>query len=465
MSRQSDKPTRDSDSQVVRVTARAIWGLTLLWAVTGVAVWLLFTLADDGWRYLHWVLGPSGVITLIVFVRGQWRADTFAKKQICTSIGFGLIDDAEEKDQIEVRIAGMFDRLTSVTVQGSTTVLPNVRCWLAETSEVLSRDSDNVEYRYSTVCFFETSATQFCSSGSFRLAPSNAVVYLLRRSISFIFNRPRSEFLLWYDEESAASRILTPEIRDWLGRHSCWSKVQPWTLVCKGGDTLIYRAGTVLNARDQAKYTQLNSEMHVFAGLLAESPSPKNLEGHKNEKSELDQLLEQKPIRCLSRFWLSRTRVQPFSFMLMLGIVVLFSGEPLEQFGKWFTELTGIAVDLNALLVLSATTVGLFTVVFWKKYWREPVKNRGLLKTGELVSGTVEHLKRRDDRSGTSGQYEIQVTYVILGETFSGKWRVSVADAGAGAFERISKQGEKVIVLVDPLNQNQIVLPELLTFS
>jgi hypothetical protein len=468
MSHTTDKSAQESGSRVPKITARVTWTLIVWWSVTAVAAWLVVTLTNGGWLNLHWVLLPSGVISLFVYACFCNWADTVEKQETCASLGFGLTE-AEDERGILARIEEMFEALTGAKVLGTRTMFPNVQCWLAETSEVLSQDSETPKYRASTVCLFENSVDQLTDSGSFRLEPHNSVACMLWMSISSVFNTTtKSRFNLWYDqksdERSGLSQFLTPDIRDWLGQHSRWSLMRPWTVIHNGKYTLIYRAGTALKAKDKAKYTQLISEMHVFAGLMAESRVRQNPDRvKKREKTELNQLLEQRPIRNLSRYWLTRTRVELFHLLLILGLLVLVSGDISNQLGKHVQDITGIVDDQTWLIALGAVLVGSLAVALWKNCWRDHRRNRRLLKMGEVVSGTVEHFERRhNNRKQNSNLYEIRVTYMILGETFSAKWRVYVADTRAGAFSLGAEVDQKVIVLFDPQNPKQIVLPELL---
>ena len=477
----------DDHSQELRrrfneVKARVTWILLAAWTVTAVAGWLVVTFTDDGLYNLPWVIGPPAVITLMGYaVWLDWK-DTVETRETFAGLGFHLAEPEENRD-IAAGIEAMFDARANVTVLGTRVILPDVQCWMAEVTEILDRDAEGTVSRTSNVCLFENTGEQPYSPHPFQLEPHNSVARMLFRSLSTWFSRSETAgFHVWYnavsDEESGLPEFLTPDLREWLGRHSRWSKMRPWTVVDFGKRTLIYRAGT---AYEIEKYRQLVSEMQVFAGLRAQAgmtingPHVKDSERPSSDadsfsqegqvaKTERDQLLDQVPVRDLTPYWRERTRVEPFLLLALsvVGSIVIFSS---DQIVKFIQQVTGVVLDQGWGIVIAAGLAAVIVFIACRDHWWLHRRNRRLLKIGEMASGTVDHVIERDgNRSQDASLYRVQVTYSALEATRTAKCCVFVSDARAAALTRFAEVDRQVVVLFDPANPEKIVLPELLAF-
>ena len=478
-----DDHSQESRRRFNEVKARVTWILLAAWTVTAVAGWLVMIFTDGGLYNLQWVIGPPAVITIMGYcVWARWK-DIVEKRETFADLGFHLAEPEENRD-IAAGIEAMFDARVIVTVLGTRTILSDVQCWMAEVTESLDRNSDHTVYRLSSVCLFENTGEQPYSPHPFQLEPHNSVARMLFRSLSGWFNRPEtSGFHLWYDElpheESSLSEFLTPDMREWLGRHSRWSKMRPWTVFDFGKRTLIFRAGT---AYEMEKYRPFVSEMQVFAGLRAEAgmtingPHVKDSERPPSDAAwftqeghvariERGQLLDQVPIRDLTPYWRKKTRVEPGRMVVLVFLLTIFIGEIAGFIGEYITKITGIVLKDVWIIVFAALFWGLFVLhCYWECWWQHR-RNRRLLKIGEVASGTVDHFTKRDDnRSQDARLYRVQVTYSALGATHTAKWSLFVSDARAGALTRSAAVDRQVVVLFDPANPEKIVLPELLAF-
>ena len=475
-----DDHSQESRRRFNEVKARVTRILLAVWTVTAVAGWLVMIFTDGGLYNLQWVIGPPAVITIMGYcVWARWK-EIVEQREAFADLGFRLAEPEENRD-IAAEIAAMFDARANVTVLGTRAILPDVQCWIAEVRETLDRDAE--DSRTSTVCLFENTGEQPDFAHPFQLEPHNSVARMLFRSLSTWFNRSEtSGFHLWYDavsdEESGLPEFLTPDMREWLGRHSRWSKMRPWTVFDFGKRTLIFRAGT---AYEIEKYGPFVSEMQVFAGLRAEAgmtingPHVKDSErppsdadwfpqGGHVARTERDQLLDQVPIRDLTPYWRNKTRVEPFLLVVVLvvGSIVVFSSDELVKF---IQKATGVVLDQNWGIVIAAGLAGVIVFIACRHHWWLHRRNRRLLKIGEVASGTVDHFTERDDnRSQDARLYRVQVTYSALGATHTAKWSLFVSDARAGALTRSAAVDRQVVVLFDPANPEKIVLPELLAF-
>ena len=474
--------SQESRRRFNEVKARVTWILLAAWTVTAVVGWLVVTFTDGGLYNLPWVIGPPAVITIMGYcVWARWK-DIVEKRETFADLGFHLAEPEENRD-IAAGIEAMFDARVIVTVLGTRTILSDVQCWMAEVTESLDRDTEHPDSRTSTVCLFENTGDQPYSPYPFQLEPHNSVARMLFRSLSGWFNRPETSGIhLWYDElpheESSLSEFLTPDIREWLGRHSRWSKMRPWTVFDFGKRTLIFRAGT---AYEMEKYRPFVSEMQVFAGLRAEAgmtingPHVKDSERPPSDavwftqeehvaRTERGQLLDQVPIRDLTPYWRKKTRVEPGRMVVLVFLLTIFIGEIAGFIVEYITKITGIVLKEVWIIVFAALLWGLFVLhCYWECWWQHR-RNRRLLKIGEVASGTVDHFTKRDDRSQDASLYRVQVTYSALGATHTEKYSLFVSDARAGALTRFAEVDRQVIVLFDPANPEKIVLPELLAF-
>ena len=479
-----DDHSQESRRRFNEAKARVTWILLAAWTVTPVAGWLVVTLTDGGLYNLLWVIGPPAVITIMGAGWIMGAGDSVEKRETLTGLGFRLAEPEENRD-IAARIEAMFDAHAVVTVLGARAILPDVQCWIAEVTEILDRDRDaDIQDRTSTVCLFENTGERLCTSHPFQLVPHNNVAKMLFRSLSTWFNRSEtSGFHLWYDavsdEESGLPEFLTPDMREWLGRHSRWSKMRPWTVFDFGKRTLIFRAGT---AYEIEKYGPFVSEMQVFAGLRAEAgmtingPHMKDSERPPSDadwfpqeghvaRTERDQLLDQVPIRDLTPYWRKKTRVEPGKMVVIVFLLTICIGEIAEFIGEYITKITGILLKDVWIIVFAGLLLGLFVLHFYWHHWWLHRRNRRLLKIGEVASGTVDHFTERDDdRSQDARLYRVQVTYSALGATHTAKWSLFVPDARAAAVRRFAEVDRQVIVLFDPASPEKIVLPELLAF-
>ena len=479
----ADDHSQEPGRRFKEVKARATWILLAGWTATAVAGWLVVTFTDGGLYNLPWVIGPPAVITFVGSAVWLYWKDIVEKRETFVGLGFRLAEPEENRD-IASGIESMFDARANVTVLGTRAILPDVQCWMAEVTEVLDRGGDHTVYRLSTVCLCEDTGKCLPDPRPFRLEPHNSVARMLFRGLSGWFNRSEtSGFHLWYDEvpdeESGLSEFLTPDMRQWLGRHSRWSKMRPWTVVRSGKRTLIYRAGT---AYEKVKYPQLFSAMQVFTGLRAEvgvtlsgkpakdsewPPSEADRlpqEGHV-ARTELDQLLDQVPIRDLTPYWRKRTRVEPFLLVLFASLGAIAGGLASGQILEWIHQVTGVKLDQGWGIVIAAGLSGVIVFVACRHHWWCHRRNRRLLKIGEVTSGSVDHFtERHGNRSQDASLYRVQVTYNALEATHTAEWSLFVSDVRAAALTRSAEVDRQVVVLFDPANPEKIVLPELLAF-
>lgn len=371
----------------------------------------------------------------------------------------------------------MFDAMTNVKVLETKVIVPDVKCTVAEVHETMGYgrgDDSGPAGRESTVCLFENTGEQLYEQRPFRLEPHNRVDRMLFRSLIHWFNHSAaSGFHLWYDavsnEESDLFRFLTSDMREWLGRHSRWSTMRAWTVVNSKKGTLIYRAGTVYVG---VKYLQFLSEMQVFAELRAEaevtiSGSPVKDSGGAPSETErlLNQLVDQDPVRKLARYWRKKTRIESVSMVLVVCLITIFLGAIVGDIAEGITKITGIVLNEGWIIVIAAVLWGLIAFKFGRQHWWQHRRNRRLLKIGHVASGTMEHCKKNPESySQNAVEYRVQVTYTALDATRTAKWSLFVDTERASAFTRSARVGTQVIVLFNPANPTQIVLPGLLAF-
>jgi hypothetical protein len=268
-------------------------------------------------------------------------------------------------------------------------------------------------------------------------------------------------------------------MQDWLGRHSRWSQLQPWTVVHSGKRTLIYRAGT---AYEKLKYAQFVSELQTFARLWSAAVETMNRErvtvsgslhsendrhplDVQSSRTELDQLLDQAPVRNLTPYWRMRTRIEPVLLVLCVFLGCLSAGFASGKLVTWIHRVTGIVLDQSWGIVMAVVLAGVIAVVACRQHWWSHRRNRRLLKTGEVTSGGVDHFTERNgNRSQDASLYQVQVTYNALDATHTAKWSLFVSDVRAAALTRTAEVDRQVVVLFDPSRPDCVVLPELLAF-
>ena len=145
-------------------------------------------------------------------------------------------------------------------------------------------------------------------------------------------------------------------------------------------------------------------------------------------------------------------------------MLTIFIGEIAEFIGEYITKITGIILKDVWIIVFAGLLWGLFVLhCYWECWWQHR-RNRRLLKTGHLAYGTVEHCKRLKDDSQNATKHRVHVVYYALGATHTAQWSLFVDAARQAAFSRSAKVDREVIVLFNPANPTQIVLPELLAF-
>ena len=461
--------------------------LLAAWIAVAAVVWLVVNFTDAGLLNLSWVILPSAVISLaillVLIVFDGWvkaKSDAEAKQETLADLGFGLAKPRENQ-QIAAAVESMFDAATNVKVLGTKAIVPDVKCSVAEVQEIIERGGDLTAYRNSTVCLFENTGEQLYEQRPFRLEPHDRVDRMLFRSLIHWFNHSAaSGFHLWYDavsneesdgkssEESDLFGFLTSDMREWLGRHSRWSRMRAWTVVNSKKGTLIYRAGTVYVG---VKYPQFLSEMQVFAELRAEaevtiSGAPVKDSGRAPSGTErlLNQLVDQDPVRKLATYWRKKTRIEPVSMVLVVCLMTIFLGSIVGVIDENIRKITGIVLNEGWIIVIAAVLWGLIAFVAYRQCWWQHRRNRRLLKIGHVASGTMEHCKNLSDYSSTAQEYRVQVTYTALDATRTAKWSLFVDTKRAAAFVRSAQVDRQVIVLFNPANPTQIVLPELLAF-
>ena len=373
----ADDRSQETGRLFREIKARVTWILLAGWTVTALIGWLVVTVTDGGLNNLQWVIGPPAVITVMGYAVWRHWTELTEKQETLAGLGFHLAE-TEAHDDIGAGIESLFDAHADAAVLGTRAILPDVQCWIAEVTESLDRDTEETVSRTSTVCLFENSGEQLCSPHAFQLSPHNSVARMLCRSVSAWFNRSAtSGFHVWYDaapdEDSGRPEFLTPELCEWLGKHSRWSKMRPWSLVDVGKRTLIYRTGTVY---EKEKYQQFVFDMQVFAGLrfqagmtisgapVTDSAGPSSdadwcLQEGLVARSERDRLLDQVPIRDLTPYWRNRTRVEPVLLVLFVCLGAIGGGFVSGQLVRWIQRVTGVVLDQSWGIAIAA---GLVTV-------------------------------------------------------------------------------------------------------
>ena len=114
------------------------------------AGWLIVTRTEGGWYNLPWLLLPAGVIGLLS--AGLWlvHSDKELKKKRLADLGFEQPGQTEQL-HVSAVIQSMFQATTSVTVVASGTIQQDVRCCVAEVTEIVSRSTgsnDHTLYKY-----------------------------------------------------------------------------------------------------------------------------------------------------------------------------------------------------------------------------------------------------------------------------------------------------------------------------
>jgi hypothetical protein len=452
---------------------RLFWMVLAAWIALAGVGWLVVVFTDVGLLKLSWAILPIALISLFVVLFFWVAAVSEARREALQDLGFE-VPDAGTDQQIVAAVESMFDASTSVEVLGTKVIVPDGKCWVAEVNESLIQSSpeDNGLCRRSTVCLFEHTGEPCDEQHSFRLQPHNRVDRMLLRGLSHWFSHSTgSRFHLWYDavssEESGLNGILTSDMREWLGRHSLWSKMRAWTVVNSQNGTLIYRAGTVY---EKEKYPQFVSEMQVFAELRAEatiSGSPMKASDCAPSEAQrlLHQLVDQEPVRQLATYWRKKTRAQPFTMVVFVFLLTISVGVFTDVFAEYIMKITGIVLKEVWLIVFAGLLWGLFVFLLYRQCFWQHRRNRKLLKTGHVAYGTVEHCKRNKHFFGDANEYRVHVVYYALDATHTANWSLFVDYVRLGVFSRSAKEGQEVIVLYNPTNPRHIVLPELLAAS
>jgi hypothetical protein len=437
-------------------------------ALAGVG-WLVVAFTDVGLWKLSWGILPIASISMVIVLLIWVSSVGEAKREALQDLGFELTD-SRKNQQIAAVVESMFDCATSVEVLGTKVIVPDGKCYVAEVRESLVPGSHGL-VRRSTVCLFEHAEEPWDEQQSFRLQPHNRVYLMLLRRLSHLFSHSTgSRFHLWYDavpsEGSGLFGFLTSDMREWLGLHSHWSKMRAWTVVNSQNGTLIYRAGTVY---EKVKYPKLLSEMQAFADLRAEATmTGSSLKPSDSVPSEaqqlLHQLIDQEPVRELATYWRKKTRAQLVTMVVVFFLVTIFLGAGAEFFADFISKITGIVLKDVWRNVFAGLLWGLcVSCLYWQCFWQHR-RNRRLLKIGHVAYGTVEHCKLvrldpEDDR-----EYRVHVVFYALNATHTARWSLFVDYARLAAFSRSAKVDQEVVVLFNPANPRQIVLPELLAF-
>jgi hypothetical protein len=374
-----------------------VWGFFFAVCLFFVAAgWLIVTWTGGGWSNIWWVLLPSGLFLVIFCAVRLKTADIKAKREALAVFGFEPPSDEEAK-HIAQAIRSMFQPGGTREAQGisvdsvlaSATIEQNVRCYVADASRAVvvhGESGDFTRYVPFTVCLLEHDKFD---THWFRLKPHNSIIKTLIRRLTFW--QRSSGFDDWYDAveivDDRDAECLTPDLRNWLGRHSCWSKSSPWTLVGHDRRIMAYRERTRYEA---AQYPVLLSEMQT----LAEAWGPdKSITDAKNREfphalapvkvtllqdlaqppEDVQYLISQSPPRYLSSYWKKRTRVRPFkviiAFIFAVVAIFLWAAERMhEEIRKISIEVDMIVYSVVALVVLSGLAYLLLL-----KYVRRPL--------------------------------------------------------------------------------------------
>lgn len=386
-----ERQSKENDQQASRgSTVGVFFAVCLLCVAAG---WLIATWTEGGWSNPWSVLLPAGlflVISSFVLI-GPTHIKT--KREALALFGFEQPSDDEEK-HIAQAIRSMFQPggtsecqgISVDSVLGSATIQQNVRCYVAEVVEVCDDNANSTNAVPFTVCLLEHANFD---THWFRLKPHDSIIKTLIRRLTF--SQGSSGFDDWYDAveivDDRDAECLTPDLRNWLGRHSCWSKSSPWTLVGHDRRIMAYREQTRYEA---AQYPVLLSEMQTLAGTwgpdksitdaksreFAYAPAPVKvtlLQDLAQPSEDVQDLISQAPPRYLSSYWKKRTRVRPFkviiAFIFAVVAIFLWAAERMhEEIRKTSIEVDMIVYSVVALVVLSGLAYLLLL-----KYVRRPL--------------------------------------------------------------------------------------------
>jgi hypothetical protein len=376
----------------------------------------------------------------------------------------------------------MFRTTTSVVVVASVTIQQDVRCCVAEVSEIVRLGiggDDHTEYKKSTICLLENNKRD---TPPFRIQPHNNVAKtLLRRLVPW---RRTSGFDDWYDgvqvDAIHAPNFLTPEMRHWLGQHSCWSRLHPWSLVGHNRRIMAYRRGTCCEA---AQYPTLFSDIQILAGLWNSTRSVTTLDGGESaqpptpcavrfpqdfshSKEDLQHLVSQTPTRHLRPYWIRLTRSEPVYMILKVLIAIVVAAVfPDLMNDNWFQRLVGIANAAPFALGIALAAASLILCSGLRWHWWIHRQNRRLLRQGEKTHGSIDQFRIMGNHDQDRRQCKIRVKFSVSGKPYTATCRFFVPDELSGAFAQFCGADQQVVVFFDESRPAKVVLPQLLPFQ
>ncbi|MEO2029182.1 MAG: hypothetical protein ABGZ23_25180 [Fuerstiella sp.] len=440
--------------------------------------WLVVTLTEGGWYNIHWVLGPGGLLLLIYASLRLNDVDISSKREALIALGFELAGD-DEQQHISVVIESMFEGRSAVVVLASTAIQQTLRCHVAEVAETVYRSTgdDHSQYVRSTVCLFDQNNV---AMPPFRLAPHNNIAKtLLARLLSG--RQKATGFNEWYAprhvDDTQYAEIVTPEFRDWLGKHSILSRMRPWTLVSQNGRLMAYRVGTEYTA---LQYQQLFTSIQELGELLKSSKrvaqvscvesGPARLQDDvsllewtsptKQQLQQLQRLIGQTPPRQLEPYWIHLTRPRPL-FIILSGLVAALAAMMIPSpMTKLISRTFGIEVPQSVEFAIAIGVASLFLGTGFKWHWWSQSRTRTLLRHGKLAHGFIDRTSETGNYEQDRSQFVIHVNFSFSGKPQTAKCQLSVSDSQVGTLDTFAKVGRQVLVLVDPKCPKTIVLPQ-----
>ena len=404
------------------------------------------------------------------------------KREALIALGFKPAGD-DEHLQASAVIQSMFEARSDVVMLASTAIQQTLRCHVAEVTETRGRGDDHSNYVSSTVCLFDQNNF---ATPPFRLAPHNNIAKTLLARL-FSGRQKATDFNEWYAPSPQHAEILTPELRDWLGKHSVLSRMRAWTLVSRNGRLMAYRAGTTYTA---LQYPALFTSIQELGELLKSSESVARVScvesgparsqddvsllewtfPTKQQLQRLQRLIGQTPPRRLEPYWIRLTRPRPV-FIILDGLAaalvpMIIAGEATIPLMKLISRKFGIEVPQS--LLEFAILIGMASLILGpslKWHWWSRSRTRNLLRHGKLAHGIIDRKNETGNYARDRSQFVIHVNFSFSGKPQTAKCQLFVKDSRVRTLGKFAKVGRQVLVLVDPKCPNKIVLPQWLAVS